>query len=322
LYGAKHEFTDNIGNVAYSIGHGSIPFMVSGHIDEIALQVQYIDDKGFIHFIKDGGSDPKIMPGTAVKILTNGGKSQVFGVIGKTPIHIEFHGDKKDKAAKIKELKIDVGAKNKNEVMKYVSVGDPIVFVHPIYELMSNRIACGGIDDKVGVYVTAMVLKKFKDLEATSPLKNIKLYGVACTQEEVGGNGATIASKRINPAYSIDYDVTFATDDDYVSPNEWGNIKLGKGGAIAHGVNNNQNFTKLITNTCKELNIPYQEFVAPSGGTDTIYIKQSSSDCATQLLSIPNRNMHTQVEMCDYRDLQSLIDMTVATIIRINDLNV
>jgi acetylornithine deacetylase/succinyl-diaminopimelate desuccinylase-like protein len=113
--------------------------------------------------------------------------------------------------------------------------------------------------------------------------------------------------------------ISIATDDDYVKPEEWGDIKLGKGGAIAHGVNNNPSFTKMIKEVCREHNIPYQEFVAPSHGTDTLYIKQSSSDCATQLLSIPNRNMHTQVEMCDYRDLKSLIDMTVATIMKIND---
>ena len=308
--GLKHEFTDSIGNVAFSVGNGNIPFMLSGHIDEVGLQVQYVDDKGFIHFIKDGGSDPKIMPGTAVKILTNGGKSQVFGVIGKTPIHIEFHGDKKDKAAKIKELKIDVGAKNKNEAMKHVSIGDPIVFVHPIYELMSNRIACGGIDDKVGVYVTAMVLKKFKDLEATSPLKNIKLYGVACTQEEVGGHGASLASKRINPAYSIDYDVTFATDDDCVSNKEWGDIKIGEGGCIAYGPDKNREMCGLMKQTCEKIGIKHQPFSVGAGMTNTLKIKLAADDCKTLLLSIPERNMHTPVEVCSFDDLESLVDMT------------
>ena len=221
-----------------------------------------------------------------------------------------FHGDGKDKATKIKDLKIDVGAKNKEEVMKYISIGDPIVFEHPIYELMNNRIACGGIDDKVGVYVTAMVLKKFKDLEKTSPLKNIKLYGVACTQEEVGGNGATIASKRINPAYSIDYDVTFATDDDCVSNKEWGDIKIGEGGCIAYGPDKNREMCDLMKQTCEKIGIKHQPFSVGAGMTNTLKIKLAADDCKTLLLSIPERNMHTPVEVCSFDDLESLVYMT------------
>ena len=317
----KHEFSDKVGNVCYSVGDGEISIMLSAHVDEIALQVQNIDENGFIHFVKNGGVDPKVLLGSTVMIMSSVTNNPVPGVIGKKPIHVEYHEeDEKNKATKIKDMKIDIGVETKDEAASLVGIGDPIIIKDIPMELGKNRFVGRGLDDKVGVFIVAEVMKQLSMLGTR--LSKIKVYGVACTQEETTASGAIISASNINPQYSIDFDVTFATDDDYVSPNEWGNIKLGKGGAIAHGVNNNQNFTKLITNTCKELNIPYQEFVAPSGGTDTIYIKQSSSDCATQLLSIPNRNMHTQVEMCDYRDLQSLIDMTVATIIRINDLNV
>jgi endoglucanase len=76
-----------------------------------------------------------------------------------------------------------------------------------------------------------------------------------------------------------------------------------------------------LKEVCETNKIPYQEFSVGSGGTDTVWIKQSSEDCDTLLLSIPNRNMHTQVEVCDYRDLESLIKMTVSAIIRINNRN-
>lgn len=308
--GLKHEFTDSIGNVAFSIGEGKIPFMLSGHIDEVGLQVQYIDKDGFIYFIKDGGSDPKIMPGSSVHILTDGGASWVNGVIGKSPIHVEFHTENKDKAIKMKDLKIDIGAKSKEEAMKYVSVGDPIVFVHPIYELLSNCIASGGIDDKVGVYVTAMVLNKFKESEDEKPLKNIKLYGVACTQEEVGGHGATIASKKINPAYSIDYDVTFATDDGCVSKKEWGDIKIGEGGCIAYGPDKNRDMCDLMKRVCEKIGLKHQPFSVGAGMTNTLKIKLAADDCKTLLLSIPERNMHTPVEVCSLDDLEALVNMT------------
>jgi endoglucanase len=319
-------FDDAVGNLCLSIepryanSHtfdGENTIMLSGHIDEIALQVQNIDDKGFIHFIKDGGIDPKVILGTTVTILTQTG--EVKGVIGKQPIHVEWHDkDKKDKVTEIKDMKIDVGAESKDEVLSMgICVGDPITIDDIPLELGKNRFCGRGLDDKVGVFVAFEAMKKLAEIG----LHNTKVYAVACTQEETSASGAVSATVKIDPKYSIDYDVTFATDYDYVSPNEWGDIKLGKGGAIAYGPDSNMKFAKLVKGVCEDKKIPYQEFSLGSGGTDTVYIKQSSTNANTLLLSIPNRNMHTQVEVCDYRDIQSLIDMTVETVLKIDKEN-
>lgn len=319
--GARFEFRDSIGNCAYSVGNGEIPFMLSGHIDQVGLQVQYIDEKGFVYFIKAGGTDPKILPGSSVVIMSNDGP--VNGIIGKSPIHIEWNSEEKDKAIKLKDLKIDIGASNKEEALSMVQIGNPIVIGHPTLFMGKYRIASGGIDDKVGVFITAEVLKllqKDYELEATAKevaiaegrcgLRRLKVYGVACTQEEVGGHGAVIAAKRINPQYSIDYDVTFATDDDCVSAKEWGDIKLGEGGCIAHGPDKHVEMCNGVSAACKKHGIPHQEFSVGAGMTNTCKIKLNSDDCKTLLLSIPERNMHTPVEVCDLRDIESLIQMT------------
>lgn len=305
------EFKDEIGNCAYSIGPANgITFMISGHIDQIGLQVQYVDDKGFVYFIKDGGIDPKTLPGASVTILSKHGN--IPGVIGKAPIHIEWNTDAKDKVLKIKDLKIDIGATNKEEALNVIQIGNPIVLNYPTFFMGFNRVTSGGIDDKIGVYITAEVMKKLKDAEMYGhrPLQSLKVYGVACTQEEVGGHGATIAAKRINPKYSIDYDVTFATDDDCVSPKEWGDIKLGNGGCIAHGPDKHVEMCKDMIRICESNRIPYQEFSVGAGMTNTCKIKLAADDCKTLLLSIPERNMHTPVEVCDLRDVDSLINMT------------
>jgi len=308
----KNEFIDNIGNCAFSVGNDNgIPFMISGHIDEIALQVQYIDDKGFIRFIKDGGVDPKTVIGRKVVIHTAKNGDYV-GVIGKAPIHIEFHTKEKDKVTEIKDLKIDVGADCLEDVLSMgINVGDSITFLNLVHFLGMNRVACGSIDDKVGVYITAEVLKRLQaDEKDNHPLKMLKVYGVACTQEEIGGHGATLAAKRINPRYSIDYDVTFATDDGCVKKEEWGDIKLGKGGCIAFGPDKNSSMIDLMRNVCTNAGIPYQTFAVGAGMTNTLKIKLAADNCETMLLSIPERNMHTQVEVCDLRDLDSMVDMT------------
>ena len=328
--GAKFEFNDSIGNCSYSVGNGSIPFMLSGHIDQVGLQVQYVDDKGFVYFIKAGGSDPKILPGCSVVIMSKEGP--VNGIIGKTPIHIEWNSEDKDKAAKLKDLKIDIGASSKEEALSMIQIGNPIVIDHPTLFMGKYRVASGGIDDKIGVFITAEVIKKLAydyEFESRNPeiaiaegrcgLKNLKVYGVACTQEEVGGNGAILAAKRINPKYSIDYDVTFATDDDCVSAKEWGDIKLGEGGCIAHGPDKHVEMCDGVAAVCKKRGIPYQEFSVGAGMTNTNKIKISSDDCKTLLLSIPERNMHTPVEVCDLRDVESLIQMTYWYIHRLDE---
>lgn len=290
--------------------------MLSAHIDEIALQVQNIDKEGFIHFVCDGGVDRKAILASNVTILHDG--NYINGVIGKKPIHIEHKdGEAYNKATELKDMKIDIGCNSNEEASKYVSVGDPIVIrgKQSIVNLYNDRIAASGIDDKIGVFVVAETIKVLSVIG----LKNISVYGVACTQEETTGSGAVSAAKQIEPDFSIDYDVTFATDDKYVDENEWGDVKLGKGGAIAYGVDCNNKFAKFVKNTVKD--IPYQEFSLDCGGTNTRKIKQSSFDCHTLLMSIPERNMHTQVEVCDMNDIISLIDMTVETILKIDENN-
>jgi endoglucanase len=307
---------DNAGNTIFRMGNpeAKAKLMLSAHIDEIALQIQHIDDKGFLHFVSDGGVDKKVLPGSHVKILSANGI--IDGVIGKAPIHVE-HSEDRDKAIKIKDMKIDIGTETKEESAALVSVGDiALVHTEPV-NLGINRIAGRGLDDKAGIFVIGEVAA----LLSKENLDNICVYFVACTQEETTATGAIVASAGINPTYSIDFDVTFATDDELVSANEWGDIKLGKGGAIAYGVNNCPYLTKLIKKICIDNEIPFQELVAPAWGTNTVYIRQSSSDCMTQLLSIPNRNMHTQAEVCDYRDLESLINMTAKTVLALNSIN-
>lgn len=306
------DFTrDAIGNSILKIGKGETKIMISAHIDEIGLQVQYIDDDGFIHFIAVGGIDRKVLLGSSIVIL---GTKTIRGVIGKVPIHIEYDDkDAKDKVTDISDMKIDCGFSNKEEANKYVTIGDLIViegkqFVSPD----GNRFFSRGIDDKSGIFCCTEILNKLLQSENSSIFNDVTLYVVACTQEETGADGAKVVTKEINPDYSIDFDVTFATDDGNVKKEEWGDIKLGKGGCIAFGVDKNRELSAKFVDICKKNNIPYQPFVVQEGGTNTVYIKTYTlnPNIQTILLSIPQRNMHTQVEVCDFRDIQSLVDMT------------
>lgn len=308
---------DKIGNGIVQFGNGTHSILLSGHIDEIGLRIQNIDEKGFIYFIRNGGVDPKVLLGSIVTILNRRGK--VKGIIGKAPIHIETIEERK--VVDMKKMKIDIGVSSKAEAEKLVEIGDTIVIDGTILQMNNNRLASSGLDDKIGVFIVAEVLKQLKENADNNVkhLKNLTIYGAACTQEETSCSGA-INLGKINPEFSIDYDVHFASDDGYVSANEYGNVELGQGGAICHSVDCNHKLVSLIKEVCQSNGICYQSFSKGSGGTNTMKIKNSAFNCETALLSIPLRNMHTQVEMIDLRDVESLIDMTVATIYKIDDL--
>lgn len=310
---------DAIGNSIVRVGNGDKKIMLSAHIDEIALQVQYIDDKGFIHFIKDGGVDDKAILGSTVKIL-NRNNGEIMGVIGKAPIHVEYYdGDAIKTATKWNNMKIDCGFESKSEASKYVSIGDPIIMMdHQFESFDGNKLFSRGIDDKSGICAVVEDLRVITQniKHNKEKYKDFTFYFVACTQEEVGADGAAVVAKSIGPNISIDYDVTFATDDDYVKKEEWGDISLGKGGCIAYGPDKNVRLNHLFEDVCLKKKIPYQAFSVSNGGTNTEFLKIFSHNPMTEtiLISIPQRNMHTQVEVCDYRDIQSVVDMTLSAI--------
>ncbi|MBQ2731721.1 MAG: M42 family peptidase, partial [Opitutales bacterium] len=60
--------------------------MFAGHIDELGLQISYVDDKGFLYFNLLGGHDLIIPSGRRVLILTKNGI--VLGVTGKRAVHL------------------------------------------------------------------------------------------------------------------------------------------------------------------------------------------------------------------------------------------
>ena len=308
--GVKEEFTDTMGNCAFSVGEGDISIMISGHIDEIGLQATMITDDGLINITSLGGIDKKCLLGQEVEILSSITGKIISGVIGKKPIHIEYDEDEYDKSLyKYKDILVDIGAENKDEAKKLVSIGDPIVIKRNCsleFGGNPNRIMSKGLDDKIGVYISAMILKEI----ASHPRKGAKVWCTSMVQEEVGLRGAIRAAKEINPTYSIDIDVTFATDEGRgVEKELYGDIKLGKGPVIMHGPDKSAMIIRTIKRIAKDHEIKYQEAVAGAGGTNTAAIQEASLNTETIHIAIPQRNMHTPVEICDWRDVKEAVKL-------------
>ena len=289
--------------------------MLSGHIDEIGFQVMYIDSDGLVYVRKHGGIDLLTVPGSKVEILTNGGKSRVKGVIGKKPIHLQTAAERV-KALELDELWVDIGAESESEAKEMgVRVGCPVAIENNFSFLGKHRITSKGLDDKIGAFIVAEVLRNL----AKEDIK-VGVYGVASSQEEVGCRGAVTSAYKINPQVGFALDVGFATDIPDCSKKKYGDCKLGGGAVIRHYADSNVVLSKLLVDVAEEKQVAYQEVTNSSatGGTDTCKIQLTQSGVASTLISIPNRYMHTPVEVCDLRDVDAIISLLVETIIKID----
>lgn len=281
---------------------GSVKLMLSGHVDEIGLMVRYIDGEGFIWVTRIGGPDPVQLWGSRVYVHTKNGP--ILGVIGKKPIH-NTPPEERTKGAKLEDIFVDIGSKDKEETLKKVRAGDPITMAVNM-ERMPNDLAIGrAMDDRVGAFVVLEALRKFNALLKKKKNVDCALYAVCSVQEEVGLRGATTAAYQIEPHVGIAVDVGFATDYPSENKKQIGEYKLGLGPILHRGPNINHPLADMMESLSDKHSIPYQ--LDGSGGvtgTDAGAIQISRKGVAAALVSIPNRYMHSSVEMVSLQDLE------------------
>jgi putative aminopeptidase FrvX len=297
-------YTDVMGNTVGVLNPGA-PFkvMLAGHYDEIGFQVVYIADDGLIYFRANGGIDKLTVPGTDIEIMTESGK--IPGVIGKKPIHM-LKPKERDQAVELIDMWIDIGAESKEEAETLVRVGDPVAYKSNFSRLGKNRIKSKGMDDKIGAFVVAEVLKVLSKKKL-----NVAVYGVGTVQEELGLRGATTSAFGIDPDVGFAIDVGFTTDLPDMPKKQLGDIEMGKGPELNRSADNNEILGRRLRAVAKKHKITYQESPGhrASGGTDTATMQLTRSGVATALISVPNRYMHTQVEVCDLRDVEGAIKL-------------
>ena len=284
---------------------GSVRLMLSGHVDEIGLMVRYIDDQGFIWVTKIGGPDPVQHWGQRVNIHTKAGP--ILGVIGKKPIH-NTPADERPKGPKLEDLFVAIGAKDKAEALKRVRIGDPITMAVG-YERMPNDLAIArAMDDRIGAFIVLEACRKVHEYTKRKKTKALHcaLYGVCSVQEEVGLRGAQTAAYTINPHAGIAVDVGFATDYPSENKKALGEFKLGAGPILHRGANINPPLAEMMEGLCEKHSIPFQ--ISGDGGimgTDAGAIQVSRGGVAAALISVPNRYMHSPIEMISLQDVEA-----------------
>lgn len=295
--------TDVHGNViAARNPDAPVRVMLAGHCDQIGLIVNYIDEQGFIYVLTVGGWDIQNLVGIRVKIWTTAGP--VDGIIGKKAIHL-MDEDERKKTPKIKDLWVDIGAKDKEEAASVVSIGDPITVELEYRELRNNLIAAPATDDKAGLWVAMEALRRID----AKKLK-VGVFAVSTVQEEVGLRGSKTSSYGIDPHIGIATDVTHAADTPTVDKKTCGDVVLGGGPALTRGPNMSTKLVNDLVFVAKSNDIPVQMIAEGRiTGTDAGSIQVNRSGVATALISIPNRYMHTPVEVISLHDIDYAADL-------------
>ena len=294
--------TDVHGNVISVTNPGApLRVMLAGHCDEIGLMVQHFGyvpsaDDGYIYFSAIGGIDTAILEGQRVTV--HSARGPVNGVIGRKPVHL-IDPDDRGKPEKLHKMWIDIGTKTKAEAMEAVEIGDPITIDVGMRELRNNLLAARGFDDRIGAFVVIETMRLLKG----QPL-GVAVYGVSTVQEELGLRGARTSAYGIDPHVGIAIDVGFATDHPGAEKSKVGDIKLGLGPMLHRGPNINHVVGRMLVEAAKANVIPYQMAAEPKAtGTDANAMQINRAGCAAALVSVPNRYMHTPVEVVSKDDV-------------------
>lgn len=299
---------DNIGNVVAKIkGKSSAKtIMCAAHMDEIGFIVRHIDDNGFIRILPLGGFDPKTL--TAQRVIVHG-KKDLPGCMGVKPIHV-MSPEERTKMPAVTDYVVDLGM-SKEEVEKYVSIGDSITRVGDLIE-MGDCLNVKSIDNRGGCYLLIEAIRAIKDAGKTP---DYDLFAVFSVQEEVGLRGAQAATLAISPTFAFALDVTIAFD----TPGSGAHDKctvLGKGTAVKvydGTLITDSRMVKFMTALCEESEIPYQLELLAAGGTDAGAMqKYTAGGAITGAISIPVRNVHQSIEMAHKTDIQASVDLLAA----------
>jgi putative aminopeptidase FrvX len=300
--------TDNVGSSFARIpGTADGPRLaVVGHIDEIGLHVTHIDSDGYLRFGQVGGWDPIVLIGQRVRIQTRNGP--VFGVIARKPIHL-LKDEERNKVPELKDLHIDVGAKDADEARELARIGDvAVIDVEPV-EVRNDLVVSRSLDNRVGCYVAAEAAR----LVAADGGAPGEVLALAVVQEETGFAGSRTSAFAHDPGVAVVVDLTFATDQPGVELGQITEHKLGSGPVIARGTNLHPRVFELLHRAGEENEIEFTvESLGRGTGTDADAIHLSRAGVPTGLVSVPCRYMHSPVEMVSMQDVDAAARLIAA----------
>lgn len=285
---------NNLNIIGKIKGDSDYTIMLDAHIDQIAMVVTDIDDKGFLTVSNAGGIDIRALSPRAVTVH---GKEKITAVFSSIPPHLSGEEEKYDDISKIK-LDSLLGAKAK----EVISLGDFVTFKTEPRVLSGDTVSGRSFDNRASVACLLELAKRLSGKRLP-----ISLSFVLSDGEELGLRGIRPACFEIEPDEAIVVDVSFG-DGVGISAEECG--KLGGGAMLGFSASFCSDISKKLRNIAKENNIPYsEEVMGRSSGTNADMVSVSGKGVKTATVSIPLRNMHTDCEILNLNDLNSVCDL-------------
>lgn len=276
-------------------------FLLDAHLDEIGFVVKSISEDGFIKVSNVGGVDRRMLLASEVSVW---GDKEYKGVISTLPPHLQKADDER-KAPELDDIAIDVGL-TKEEAEKGISLGDRVTFKRNFTKLLGNQVSSSVLDDRSGIASILLALEELKDSDA-------KITIMFSSQEEVGTRGAKVGAFERNIDEAIVVDVSFGYSP-LCKKSDCGEI--GKGGMIGFSPILDKDISNQLVDVAKENNIPYQVEVMGGGhtGTNADVISISEGGIKTALISIPEKYMHSPIEIVDLTDVENVAKLIVSYI--------
>jgi endoglucanase len=305
---------DDYGNAVATYDGGDGPSVaLAGHADEIGLIVRRVEDDGYLRVGRIGGADRTVTRGRRVVVHADDGP--LPGVVGQTAIHLR---DDEDGPVDIDEQYVDVGAADGDEAGEMVSVGDPVTVAttdDPVVDLAGDRISARGLDNRVGVWAAAEGLRR-----AAAASVEATVHAVATVQEEVGLQGARMVGADLDPDAVVAVDVTHAGDHPGLDAGQRSPVDLGGGPAVARGSANHPVLVREARAAAAAEGVDVQLQASGSRtGTDADAFYVASGGTPALTVGVPNRYMHTPVEVVSASDLTDVARLLAALVERTAD---
>ena len=308
-------FTDPYGT-AVGVVNPQHPFkvVIEAHVDEISWFVNYINNEGLIYLKRNGGVDHQIAPGQ--RVFIHGKKGPVKAVFGWPAIHTRLGTAEKEPVAKVENLFLDCGARNKKEIEDLgIHVGAVVTYQDGFDELAYDYYIGRAFDNRIGGFMIAEVARMIRQQKKKLPFG---LYVVNAVQEEIGLRGAEMIARRIKPNVAIITDVTHDTSTPMINKLVEGDTVCGRGPSLSYGPAVHNKLLQLVEDVAAKADIPVQlRAVSRSTGTDTDSFAYANDGCPSVLISIPLRYMHTTVEMLHRKDIEQTIRLMYETLLHI-----
>ncbi len=292
-------YTDNMGNLyAHKKGNGK-RVMVCAHMDEVGMIVTGILDNGLLAF-SAAGLDSRAIISKRVAV----GKDDVPGVIGSKAIHLQSEAERKT-VLLMKDLNVDIGAKDKEDALKYVKPGDYISFTTKFSDFGEGLFKGKALDDRVGCAILIELLKDTYECDFTA---------VFTVMEEIGLRGAQAAVYNVKPEVALAIEGTLCNELPE-NPRRKSVTKLNEGAVISFmdgGSLVPESMLNAIKDTAIQHNIPWQFRQGTSGSNDMGPVHIGLAGCKTGVISVPCRYIHSPVSVASKSDFENVYRLAKA----------